>query len=77
MASTFSIDPTAIYDDGAISLALKVPLATLARARRNGQLRYSRKGRRVLYLGAWILAWVQADDSRLPRKQTEESSCRA
>lgn len=58
MASSLLIERTAIYDDGAIALALDIRLSTLARARREGKLRYTRKGNRVLYLGAWILEWM-------------------
>jgi hypothetical protein len=60
MSHQISIDPHAIYSDGAVSLALGIPLATLVRARREGQLRYTRKGRRVLYLGRWLLDWMES-----------------
>jgi hypothetical protein len=55
------IDPGGIYDDISLCVALEVGAATLARARREGRLRYTRQGRRVLYLGTWILAWLEAD----------------
>lgn len=61
MAGSLLIEPTAIYDDGAIALALDIRLATLARARREGKLRFTRKGQRVFYLGAWIIEWMQTD----------------
>jgi hypothetical protein len=60
MPSTLSIDPDTVYTEGAVSLALDVPLATLARARREGQLRYSRQGHRILILGKWLLDWLNA-----------------
>jgi hypothetical protein len=50
MPVAYRIDPEQWYDTGAVVLALDMPSATLARARREGQLRYTRKGRRVLYL---------------------------
>jgi hypothetical protein len=61
MLSPVPIDPGAVYDDGAVVLALDIPSATLARARREGRLRYTRQGRRVLYLGQWLLDWLTAD----------------
>jgi hypothetical protein len=61
MVSPHHIDPTAIYDDGAVLMALDIPTATLARARRDGRLRYTRQGRRALYLGQWLLDWLAAD----------------
>jgi hypothetical protein len=63
MVSPISIDPAAVYDDGAILLALDISSASLARARRAGQLRFSRQGRRILYLGRWLLEWLEADST--------------
>jgi hypothetical protein len=62
-----SIDPTAIYDDGALYCALGLTAAALARARRSGRLRHSRQGKRVLYLGQWVLDWLCQDC--LPRPE--------
>jgi hypothetical protein len=61
MTSPVCIDPRAVYDDGAVLLTLDLPSATLARARRDGRLRFSRQGRRTLYLGQWLLDWLEAD----------------
>ena len=61
MPTTLPIDPDTIYTEGAVAVALDIPLATLARARREGRLRYSRQGPRVLIRGAWLLAWLEAD----------------
>ena len=55
------IDPNTVYDDHAIYGALAVSAKTLARARRDGRLRYTRQGRRVLYLGQWLLDWLNGD----------------
>ncbi len=63
MLNPIPIDPDAIYDDGAVVLALDVPSATLSRARREGRLRYSRKGKRTFYLGRWLLEWLTADST--------------
>lgn len=61
MQEKFSIAPDGIYDDGALYLALGLTPATLARARRSGELRFMRKGKRTLYLGQWVLDWIKAD----------------
>jgi hypothetical protein len=61
VADTLLIDPDRVYTEGAVALALDLPLATLARARREGRLRFSRQGRRVLYLGKWLLTWLEDD----------------
>jgi hypothetical protein len=55
------IDPHGVYDDCAVLLALDIPTARLARARRDGRLRYTRQGRRTLYLGQLLLDWLAAD----------------
>jgi len=63
------IDPGAVYDDGTVVLTLDIPSATLARARRDGRLRYTRQGRRVLYMGQWLLDWLAADSSPAGRQE--------
>ena len=62
MSMTLNIDPNGIYDDSILVLALDLSHSTLARERRGGQLRYVRKGQRVLYLGQWILNWLEGED---------------
>jgi len=61
MIAPCHIDPNGVYDDGAVFLALDISTATLARARRDGRLRYTRQGRRVLYMGQWIIDWLAGD----------------
>ncbi len=63
MADTFRLDSNAVYDDGALVLGLGLTHATLANARRRGELRYARKGRRVLYLGRWVGDWLERDQA--------------
>jgi hypothetical protein len=72
VASTLSIDPNTIYDEGAVCLALDLPLSALDRARREGCLRFARKGRRVFILGQWLLDWFEAGTDDRGAK-----SCRA
>ena len=73
MLSPVPIDPGAVYDDGAVVLALDIPSATLARARREGRLRYTRQGRRVLYLGQWLLDWLSADSTPASEKGVRDA----
>jgi hypothetical protein len=58
----FVIHSQAVYGDSELRLGLAVTSATLAKARRAGQLRFTRKGRRFLYLGLWVLDWLNKDD---------------
>jgi hypothetical protein len=53
------IELEALCDDGALRQALGVTAATLSAARRGGTLRHVRKGHRILYKGAWVLAWIE------------------
>jgi hypothetical protein len=55
------IEPEALFDDGALRQVLGLTPATLATARRKGLLRFTRQGNRILYLGRWLLDWLEAD----------------
>ena len=57
------IEPNAVYSDGMLVLSLGLTHAVLARERREGRLRFTRRGRRILYLGNWILEWLEGDAS--------------
>ena len=63
MTAIINIESNGIYDDGTLVLALGLTHATLARARRDGQLRFARKGKRVLYLGQWIIEWLRDEQA--------------
>jgi len=62
MPGTLALDPNTIYEEGAVALALDIPLATLLRARRERRLRFVRKGRRVFFRGQWLLDWFEGDE---------------
>jgi hypothetical protein len=64
MQQQVSIAPDGVYDDGALYMALGLPPATLAQARRSGSLRFSRKGKRIFYLGEWVLDWIRDESSK-------------
>jgi len=55
------IHPEGIYTDADLRLTLGLTSAALARARREGRLRFSRQGQRVLHRGTWVIAWLEAD----------------
>jgi hypothetical protein len=60
-----TIQPLAVYSSEHLATLLDVSEATLAEARRSGALRATRKGRRVLYLGEWVIDWLrQAEEPR-------------
>lgn len=68
MSEPTRIDTEAFYSD---QLAAKVGLSpsAMARARKAGELRFTRRGGRVLYLGAWIYEWLTADEDATPRNR--------
>lgn len=65
MVETFKIDPDALYDDGSLVLRLGLTCRALAAARRAGRLKHTKQGRRVLYRGAWLLAWLDSDAEQI------------
>jgi hypothetical protein len=62
------IDPDAFYNDGQLRLVLGVTTRTLTQARRAGHLCFTRKGRRLLYRGEWVIDWLKPSQT-----QKEES----
>lgn len=68
------IEATAIYDDGALRLALGITSSTLITARSSGALRFTRKGKRVLYLGEWILAWLRDRELTVSPAEAREAA---
>lgn len=54
-----TIDPNAIYEEGAIALALGITLSALLAARHAGELQFVRRGRRVFITGKNLLAWLE------------------
>ena len=64
MIEPVPIAPTALYDGGAVQLSLGISQSALAQARRAGRLRFTRQGNRVLYMGQWLIDWLQADSDQ-------------
>jgi hypothetical protein len=64
MLEGFSINASAVYDDSAIQAALGLSADALTNARRSGELKCTRQGRRILYLGQWILDWLEVDAAK-------------
>ena len=62
------IDPCGLYDDDLLHAALELSAASLTRARRDGRLRFTQQGRRILYLGQWVLDWLTGDAGRESRR---------
>lgn len=58
MIQAVDINPDAVFDDGSLHIAMGLSPSAIARARREGHLRYRRIGKRTLYLGKWILEWL-------------------
>jgi hypothetical protein len=61
MVQPTSINPQAIYDAGSLNLSLGLSRAAIDRARREGTLRHTKQGHRILYLGQWVLDWLTAE----------------
>ena len=57
------IDPAAIYSDADVRVMLGLTSSATARARREGRLRFSRQGKRILHRGIWVLDWLERDSA--------------
>ncbi len=67
------IDRNAVYDDDILFALLGVSARTLSKARQAKQLRFTRKGQRVLYLGQWVIEWLTADSSPSDGKEATDA----
>jgi hypothetical protein len=52
------IEPDAWYADADLRLILRLPGATLQRARKTGELRHTRRGITAWHRGAWVIDWL-------------------
>jgi hypothetical protein len=60
MIEPVRIEPNHLFDDSALYQTFGLSQTALAAARRNGSLRFVRHGHRILYLGSWVLSWLEA-----------------
>ena len=58
------IEPDAWYTDPDLRLILRLPGATLQRARRTGDLRHTRRGASVWHQGAWVIEWLSGQAAK-------------
>ena len=72
MIDPVTIEPEALYDDASLRQSLGLSPTALSSARRSGTLRHIRKGKRTLYKGVWVLAWLESESE--PRVQVLEPS---
>jgi len=61
MTRPYAIDPAAFYDDATLHKELRIRFASLTRARESGELKYTRRGGRIMYLGRWVLDWLTGE----------------
>jgi len=61
------IDVDAFYDADSLRHSLGMRVGTLDRARKNGELHFTKCGGRVLYLGQWIVDWLVRNAEEGPR----------
>jgi hypothetical protein len=57
------IDPAAIYDDRSACLALCISGSALSKGRRDGSLRFVKRGHKTLYFGRWLIAWLEGSEA--------------
>jgi hypothetical protein len=64
MDSPVQIPPDSILDDALIRQLLGIKADQLARARRAGELRFSRRGGRHFYIGKDVQQWIAGGADR-------------
>jgi hypothetical protein len=52
------IEPDAWYSDCDLRVVLRMSEGTLRRARRDGSLRFSRRGITTFHRGQWVIDWL-------------------
>jgi hypothetical protein len=57
----FVIRPEGFYTDVMLTHDFGFQYAVIDRARKSGELRSTRRGGRVLFLGRWIIDWLIGD----------------
>lgn len=53
------IDRDTVYDSEALQTSLGVSSGSLSSARVDGTLRFAKIGIRVLFLGSWVIDWLE------------------
>jgi hypothetical protein len=72
MQAPFKLDPEAFYSEEQLDRMLGIP-AAIDRARKAGELRHTRKGHGVFFLGQWVRDWLLDTATDAPRQ--EVSAC--
>jgi hypothetical protein len=74
VSEPYVISPDALYDDAALSKALGIRPGSLDRARKNGELRFTKRGGRVLYLGRWVQDWLTREEPAVHGPEHQEAA---
>jgi hypothetical protein len=77
MSGPHQILVNAWYDERTLSQTLGVTLGSLDRARLAGDLRYSRKAGRILFLGEWVQQWLTREEPPRPTRRRTQDACQA
>jgi hypothetical protein len=64
MGEPILIPSEAFYDDKALVESLGLRYGSIERARKAGELRFTKRGGRILYLGRWVQEWLAHDEAR-------------
>lgn len=71
MRQPVQIQSGLFYDFESLNAVLGLKRGAVERARRDGDLRSTRRGGRVLFLGQWVIDWLTAGESE--EEQVEEA----
>ncbi len=69
------IDPDCFYDEASCRFSLGITGSALAKARKDGELRFTRRGGRTRYLGRWLIDWLTGEAEPQKRRTQAVASC--
>ncbi len=61
MIAGTNIEPAGFYDDLAVKRLLDISEQDQKKGRDFGDLKYTKKGRQILYRGQWLIDWLQPE----------------
>lgn len=66
MVSAYVIPDDSIFDDEGLTKTLGIRFGSIEKARKAGELKYTRRGGRILYLGRWVKDWLTHEEQEQP-----------
>jgi hypothetical protein len=66
VVSAYVIPDDSLFDDEGLTKTLGIRFGSIEKARRSGELKYTRRGGRYLYTGKWVKDWLTHEEQPQP-----------